>query len=96
MAPFFTSRSEWHSAGYLDEGAYVRQAIGYLFSASLLGLFVLVGPIGAVDPYWRSLPVLAIGAMGLGGGIAFGVLLFRREWRAAVRAYGKPTPRNPS
>jgi hypothetical protein len=68
----------------------VREALGYVLRASVLGFAILVGPIGASDPYWRSFPVLMILATCLVvvGGLS--ALLFRREWRAAMRAYGVP------
>ena len=90
MRPFFTSRSEWESAARAGERTYVREATGYLVSGGLLGFITLVGLVGATDPYWRSLPILAVLVLSLVGGAGLGALLFRREWRAASRAYGKP------
>jgi hypothetical protein len=90
MRPYFTSRSEWPSAASAGERGYVREATGYLVRGGLLGMLTLAGPLGAVDPYWRSLPVLALSAVCLGAGAGLGALLFRREWRAAARAYGLP------
>ncbi len=90
MRPFFTSRSEWHSAARAGERTYVREATGYVVRALLLGFLILAGPVGAADPYWRSLPVLAFFVLSLVGGAGFGALLFHREWCAASRAYGMP------
>ena len=88
MRPLFTSRKEWDAADYDDEGAYVRDATGHVVRACLLGFLALVGPVGAIDPYWRSLPILGIFALCLAAGAGLSALLFRREWRAALRTYG--------
>ena len=85
--PLFTSRSEWLLAERLGERAYVRSALGYLVRGSLLGFSVLIGPVGAADPYWRTWPVLAVFGLSLAGLSACSALLFRREWRAASRRY---------
>jgi len=90
MRPFFTSRSEWDSAARAGERTYVREATGYVVGGLLLGFLTLAGPVGAADPYWRSLPVLALFVLSLVGGAGLGALLFRREWRASAHAYGMP------
>lgn len=87
MRPLFTSRSEWLAAAQIGERAYIRQALGYLLRGGFLGFVTLVGPIGAHDPYWRSLPVLWVFCLSLLGATSLSALLFRREWRTAFRYY---------
>ena len=88
MRPFFTTRVEWQQqlrpAG---RRAYLRAAVGHTVKAGALGVLVLIIFCGAVDPYWRSLPVLMICAASLLFGAAGAFLLFSREWNAAERTY---------
>lgn len=90
MPPLFTSRAEWHEHALEGERAYVRTAVGFVVSGALIGLSTMVIGIGAVDPYWRSLPILLTFAGSLTVCSALSALLFRREYRAAARAYGLP------
>lgn len=87
MGPLFTSPSEWRDAR--DERSYVRHALGFVLRASLLALIILIGPVGATDAYWRSVPVLMSFPLSLGAGLTFATWLFHREWRAAAREYGQ-------
>jgi hypothetical protein len=88
MGPLFTSREEWREVRPAGRGAYVGAAVAHTLHAGALGLAVLVVLCGAADPHWRSAPVLAAFAASLAGGGAAAYALFRREWRAAERAYG--------
>jgi len=88
MGPLFTSRSEWQADPHTSDRHYARTAVGHLVRAGLLGYLVLVGPIGAADSYWRSLPVLATFALSMSVIAPAAALLFRREWRTALREYG--------
>ena len=91
--PFFTSRREWDDAAASGERGYVRNAVGYVVRGGVIGFTSLVVGAGAVDPYWRSVPVLATCGVCLIVVSAGSALLFRREWRAARRAYGVPLVR---
>jgi hypothetical protein len=88
MGPWFTSREEWEELRPAGRRAYVRSAVGYMLRAGVLGLGVLVVVCGAVDPYWRSGPILSISAASLLGGAVVAHALFRREWQAAQRTHG--------
>ena len=91
--PFFTSRGEWDEAAASGERDYVRNAMGYVVRGGIIGFTSMVVGAGAVDPYWRSVPVLVTYGVCLILGTAGSALLFRREWRAARRAYGTPLAR---
>jgi hypothetical protein len=87
MRPLFTSRQEWQELREAGQRAYLRSAIGHMLGAAAFGLAVLIVVCGATDPHWRSAPVLAVSAVSLLAGGLFSYFLFRREWRAAERAY---------
>lgn len=88
MGPLFTSRAEWRELAPRGPRAYVGEAVGHVVRAALLGFGTLALVIGEVEPYWRTTPVLAIFAGALAAGAGVSAWLFRREWRAAARAYG--------
>lgn len=92
MAPLFTSPDEWRQLAPAGERAYLRQAIGYLVRAAPFGFGTLVLVFGATEPHWRSVPVLLTFAGSLASAAGLASLLFRREWRAAARAYGMIAP----
>ena len=85
---FFTSLAEWEEMRAPGERAYVRTAVRYVVHGSLFGVTSLALGAGAVDPYWRSFPILLIYGVCLLIGSGAAALLFRREWRAARQMYG--------